>query len=139
MEFFIEDLYVTPFPSRGDKENFARHLSQDVSKGVSVIPKKTTSGISCSFTVPHLCFPGKLYWNRLRTSNGQLVLARKEAEDRLLRDTLTGLLNRRAFEPLEEHELQRRIRFGSASSPLLADIDHFKKVNDSYGYGLLPL
>ncbi len=71
---------------------------------------------------------------RLRAVNRQLLVARKEAEELSLRDSLTGLLNRRAFMPLVEYELQRRNRFGSVASLMVADIDHFKRVNDTYGH-----
>lgn len=73
-------------------------------------------------------------YSRLRATNRQLTAARKEAENLALRDTLTGLLNRRAFLPMLEHELQRRNRFGSVASLIVADIDHFKKVNDKFGH-----
>ncbi|HOT62213.1 MAG TPA: diguanylate cyclase [Treponemataceae bacterium] len=73
-------------------------------------------------------------YSRLRATNRQLVAARKEAENLALKDTLTGLLNRRAFLPMLEHELQRRNRFGSVASLIVADIDHFKRVNDKFGH-----
>lgn len=73
-------------------------------------------------------------YRRLRGVNRQLQIARKEAETLSLRDTLTGLGNRRAFQPMVDHELQRKSRFGSTASLIIADIDHFKKVNDTYGH-----
>lgn len=73
-------------------------------------------------------------YRRLRGVNRQLQIARMEAEALSLRDTLTGLGNRRAFLPMVEHEMQRKNRFGSNASLIIADIDHFKKVNDTYGH-----
>jgi diguanylate cyclase (GGDEF)-like protein len=49
-------------------------------------------------------------------------------------DTLTGLLNRRAFLDLMERERLRFERHGGAISLLLLDIDHFKRVNDTHGH-----
>ena len=49
-------------------------------------------------------------------------------------DALTGLLNRRALEENLKIEQQRAQRYGKAFSLLLLDIDHFKKVNDTYGH-----
>jgi diguanylate cyclase len=49
-------------------------------------------------------------------------------------DTLTGLANRRAFEGAMATELERSNRLGSELSLLLADIDHFKRINDTHGH-----
>ncbi len=49
-------------------------------------------------------------------------------------DPLTGMLNRRAGLERVEEELSRQYRSGGAVACLLMDIDHFKKVNDSYGH-----
>ena len=49
-------------------------------------------------------------------------------------DTLTGLANRRAFEGAIMKELARSNQLGSELSILLADIDHFKRINDTYGH-----
>ncbi len=49
-------------------------------------------------------------------------------------DSLTQLANRRRFDRLLDEEIRRARRAGSPLSVLLADIDHFKRVNDSYGH-----
>lgn len=48
-------------------------------------------------------------------------------------DSLTGLLNRRAFEEILARELTRQ-PVGDSLVVLLADIDHFKEVNDKWGH-----
>jgi diguanylate cyclase (GGDEF)-like protein len=50
------------------------------------------------------------------------------------RDALTGLANRRHFEAALAAEIDRVARAGEAALLLLLDIDHFKKVNDTYGH-----
>ena len=50
------------------------------------------------------------------------------------RDPLTGLRNRREFERLLADEWQRCARFQRPFALVVADIDHFKKVNDTYGH-----
>jgi diguanylate cyclase len=50
------------------------------------------------------------------------------------RDALTGLANRRHFESVLARELDRVARAGEPALLLLLDIDHFKKVNDTYGH-----
>jgi two-component system cell cycle response regulator len=49
-------------------------------------------------------------------------------------DGLTGLFNHRLFQEKLSEELKRLNRFSEPVSLLLADIDYFKKVNDSYGH-----
>ncbi len=51
-----------------------------------------------------------------------------------IRDPLTGLLNRRALEPLVEDEAERLRRHGDCYALLLLDIDHFKSINDRFGH-----
>ena len=49
-------------------------------------------------------------------------------------DPLTGLANRRRFDPRLTHEMERAHRTGSDLSLITLDLDHFKKVNDTYGH-----
>jgi two-component system cell cycle response regulator len=49
-------------------------------------------------------------------------------------DVLTGLLNRRGFEELIELELERARRGNRPLVLAVADIDHFKRLNDSFGH-----
>lgn len=51
-----------------------------------------------------------------------------------LRDPLTGLGNRRHFSATVEREVDRVARSGEAALLLMLDIDHFKRVNDTYGH-----
>lgn len=49
-------------------------------------------------------------------------------------DQLTGALNRRGMEEAFKRELARAGRMSAALSVGLLDIDHFKRLNDSYGH-----
>jgi two-component system cell cycle response regulator len=49
-------------------------------------------------------------------------------------DGLTGLLNHRAFQSRADGALAQARRYGRSCAVLLADIDHFKSVNDTYGH-----
>lgn len=51
-----------------------------------------------------------------------------------LRDNLTGLLTHRAFDDQMEKAILEASRFNQPLSLILADIDHFKSVNDTYGH-----
>ncbi|GAA3701885.1 hypothetical protein GCM10022421_05580 [Oceanisphaera sediminis] len=50
------------------------------------------------------------------------------------KDPLTGAANRRRFYEQAEREMIRANRNGSPLTVLTLDIDHFKKVNDTYGH-----
>ena len=49
-------------------------------------------------------------------------------------DTLTGLYNRRHFEERLEVDAQKSFYGGTPLSLVMVDIDHFKKVNDTFGH-----
>jgi diguanylate cyclase (GGDEF)-like protein len=49
-------------------------------------------------------------------------------------DGLTGLFNKRAMLEAAAQKIQASARFGRKLSVLVADLDHFKKVNDTYGH-----
>lgn len=49
-------------------------------------------------------------------------------------DALTGIFNRKRFNEVLESEIRRVKRYGGVLSLMMFDIDHFKRVNDSYGH-----
>lgn len=50
------------------------------------------------------------------------------------RDSLTGVFNRRYLEGTLEREMARCKREGAPLTMLMLDVDHFKRVNDTYGH-----
>lgn len=68
----------------------------------------------------------------------QAELALQSATDQLQHlvrtDSLTGLLNRRAFDAAMDTEISRSARAGTPMSLLLIDVDRFKAYNDEYGH-----
>lgn len=50
------------------------------------------------------------------------------------KDQLTGLYNRTAITELFKAEIERTRRYGQPLSVVMADIDHFKRINDRYGH-----
>ncbi len=74
-------------------------------------------------------------------------IRRKRFQDRLrstyeislsmaLTDSLTGLYNRRYLEAHLEKYIENNARSSKALGVIMLDIDHFKKVNDTYGHGV---
>ena len=49
-------------------------------------------------------------------------------------DGLTGLLNKRTLTETAEQKLKSATRYAKPLAALICDIDHFKKVNDTYGH-----
>lgn len=52
----------------------------------------------------------------------------------MVRDSLTGLLNHTAFKDQMDREVAQAKRRGKPLSFAMVDIDHFKRVNDTYGH-----
>ncbi len=70
----------------------------------------------------------------MESESSELKSKLKIANTQALRDTLTGLPNRNAYNERLETELARWKRYHSPLSLIIWDIDHFKNINDSYGH-----
>ncbi|QJR36795.1 PAS domain S-box protein [Gemmatimonas groenlandica] len=76
-------------------------------------------------------------------NGGQVLVARditdaKRAEEVLrhqsLHDELTGLYNRRGFMEVAEQQVRNARRASPRCALFYGDLDHFKRINDSYGH-----
>jgi diguanylate cyclase (GGDEF)-like protein len=70
----------------------------------------------------------------IASSKRALEKANQQLAKLSMTDRLTGLLNRGTWENLLDAEFERFQRYGHATSLVMFDIDHFKKVNDTYGH-----
>lgn len=71
---------------------------------------------------------------RILTLQEDLVRAREDLRFQATHDVLTGIWNRRAVLDLLHREIERAARFHASTGVLMLDLDHFKKINDTYGH-----
>jgi len=76
----------------------------------------------------------KLRQDELRGVKNKLEDRLKDVVEMASTDVGTGLTNRRHFNDLLGKEFSRAQRFSEPLSCLMLDIDHFKKINDTYGH-----
>jgi len=62
------------------------------------------------------------------------IRLREKLADQSLRDSLTGLYNRRYAEETLDREIARAKREDGALSVIMIDLDHFKNFNDGFGH-----
>jgi len=72
--------------------------------------------------------------NRILSLEAELVAAREALREQATRDPLTRIWNRHAVLEALAREAARAERDGTSMGVILADLDHFKQVNDTYGH-----
>jgi hypothetical protein len=72
--------------------------------------------------------------DELQRDKQALIEAREALRIQATHDGLTGVLNRAAIQEQLQNELERCRREGTPLAVLLADIDHFKRINDEHGH-----
>jgi two-component system cell cycle response regulator len=71
---------------------------------------------------------------RIVTLQAELIETRETLRIQATHDALTGVWNRLAIIEMLGHELARTRREGTPVAAALADLDHFKRINDTYGH-----
>jgi diguanylate cyclase (GGDEF)-like protein len=71
---------------------------------------------------------------RLLKQRRELHEALARVQELATRDSLTNLINRRHMQELLDQELKREERSGSLFCVAIVDLDHFKRINDTYGH-----
>lgn len=90
------------------------------------------AGLFLALAAEALAFAGGMLFNKAG-------LSELEEENRRLRqkadqDPLIGINNRRAIDEILQEQLLRAPFRGGSVSVIMADVDHFKKINDTYGH-----
>ena len=71
----------------------------------------------------------------MQKGKSELLQAQESLRFHAEHDSLTGILNRRAIRDVLRRELARCRRESNTLGVIVADVDHFKKINDHYGHG----
>jgi len=86
----------------------------------------------------HLAYVTSFVFCILLLSIGTVLLATErlhaELEHLATHDSLTNSLTRRSFNDRFEQELERCRRYGHVMALMIMDLDHFKRVNDTFGH-----
>jgi diguanylate cyclase len=72
--------------------------------------------------------------SELETQLREVNTLQVKLKEQAIRDSLTGLYNRRHLNDVIHKELARARRQGHSVVFLLLDLDHFKQINDTYGH-----
>lgn len=101
----VEDVHTLTL----DKEAFREQLLRTPSVAVALLATLST---------------------RIRNADEQI----SGLSDKAMKDPMTGLLNRRAFNDRISEECDRTRRYGEPFSLVLIDLDKFKSINDRHGH-----
>lgn len=64
----------------------------------------------------------------------KIIRMEHKLEKLALTDSLTGIYNRAKYDEIIADEIKRTRRYDKFLSMIIFDIDHFKKINDTYGH-----
>ena len=98
------------------------------------------NGVTLAEMAPALIYPAimvvvaGIIAELLYCGNTASFLAEQRLRQSAMTDPLTGLLNRRAMDAELSTARARAIRHGQTYALMMADLDHFKRVNDAYGH-----
>jgi diguanylate cyclase (GGDEF)-like protein len=116
------DSICIPMSARGETVGLlylAGHPQQPIEAGSGLTRAKQQLGIAVSEQTA------------LSLANLQL---RETLRLQALRDPMTGLFNRRFVEDWIDREVDRAEHAGETLGAMMADVDHFKQINDVYGH-----
>jgi diguanylate cyclase len=122
--------YVGFYVAMGWTQSHSQHLLSNRMSGLAVCGISWVLSVMLwrKFTVI------TLQRKQLEKANAELQQKQKELERLTRQDGLTGLFNRNTFTELSRSELARSQRQGSSTTIVLLDLDHFKRVNDTWGH-----
>ncbi|MGE0858627.1 MAG: GGDEF domain-containing protein [Gammaproteobacteria bacterium] len=123
---------------RVDRADDIDQLKQDIQRHIGLIDgsltafMQTESARSSRVDEQHVALSRKI--EEMHRETDRLRKELSEAQDQALRDALTGLPNRLAFNERMATELARSQRGAAPLSLIVLDLDRFKTINDSWGH-----
>ena len=122
---------------RLNKEPYTYVLLLTVKNDIDDIVKGMNAGADDYLVKPF--FPQELSvrlnaGTRIIKLQEELIFAREELRHQATHDELTGILNRRSIIEKMRQELRRSKRSKQPIGLIIMDIDHFKRINDTYGH-----
>ena len=97
-------------------------------QNTTLLPLRATNS-----AIEHICLIIYDVTN-VATNKQQLQTVNQQLQHLSRTDRLTGLNNRGYWEECLQHEYARHRRYQSMAALVIFDIDHFKRVNDTYGH-----
>jgi diguanylate cyclase (GGDEF)-like protein len=125
-----EDLYALATAARNVQ---ADRLGSELPQAQSSREVRQLSGALTHMT-QRLQAEHEVLEEKVRVRTLELQAANRALDLQARTDALTGLLNRRGFDPRFSFALALARRSGRPLSMIALDVDHFKRVNDSFGH-----
>jgi diguanylate cyclase (GGDEF)-like protein len=118
--------------------------SEEISQSIIIVPLRTRTGvvgaISAQSYTPNMYSDVDMEAMELLGANAAVAIENAQLFNKMqnmaITDELTGLFNRRRFFEMATQEFERSKRYNHPLSVIMLDIDHFKRVNDTYGHAI---
>jgi diguanylate cyclase (GGDEF)-like protein/PAS domain S-box-containing protein len=119
-------------------------LEEEISQSIIIVPLKTGTGVigvlSAQSYTPDMYSEVDMEALELLGANTAVAFENAQlfakVQSMAITDYLTGLYNRRKFYEYATQEFERSRRYQRPLSVIMMDIDHFKRVNDTYGHAI---
>ena len=110
------------------------YLGLDALTQLIPVAYQLPSGVSTAFRWLNISVVFVMFGYTARYYVARVAEAERRLRDLATTDTLSGLWNRRHFLECAHVEVERARRHRQPLTAVLADIDHFKRVNDEHGH-----
>ncbi|MBL7071287.1 MAG: sensor domain-containing diguanylate cyclase [Candidatus Omnitrophica bacterium] len=134
ISFFDESSNIKNVFFKGSK----LHMLNEIDHGIMIplIVEDEIMGVVVSFLAKSSCDFLKNEYHLLQTVTGMIAMALGSAvqSELAVLDRLTKVYNHAYFEGRLSQEVARSDRYQHPLSVLMIDIDHFKRINDTYGH-----